>query len=291
MRSMTGYGSATRETPLGRLTLEMRAVNNRFLELNFRLGAAFLHLEPELRNRLRETLSRGKVDISLRFDASEEFAAGARVNKAVVKRLMEDLRSIAGEHREIRPEALLAVPGAMVTDGDDEKTRSLEAIVRQLADEAAGNLIAQREREGETQRASFLEQARRMAELNARIAASGTEVVAKYRERLFARIEELMGPKSAALDPGRLEQEVAIFADKADIAEENGRLAAHLDALDALVRKNGEAVGRKLEFLSQEMLREINTIGSKSRDLDIARWVLDLKNEVESLRENIANVE
>lgn len=291
MRSMTGYGSATRQTPLGRLTLEMRSVNNRFLELNFRLGAAFLHLETELRGALREALVRGKVDVTLRFDASDEYAAGARLNKAMLRQVMADLSEVAGGDHVIRPESLVGLPGIMISEGDDDKTRSLENHVRELAAEAAKALIVQREREGATQRASFLDQARRIADLNARIAASRGEVVAKYRERLFARIEELMGPKAAALDPGRLEQEVAIFVDKADIAEETGRLAAHVEALEGLVARNGEAVGRKLEFLSQEMLREINTIGSKSRDLDIARWVLDLKNEIESLRENIANVE
>ena len=130
-----------------------------------------------------------------------------------------------------------------------------------------------------------------MRELASVIESAKTSVVDKYRERLQARLEELLGPKGPSLDPGRLEQEVAVFADKADISEECSRLAAHLDALEELLGKDGEPVGRALEFLIQEILRETNTVGSKCRDLEVARAILDLKQENESLREIIANVE
>ncbi len=290
MRSMTGFGSAIRETPHGRLTVELRSVNNRFLELNFRLGSTFIHMESELRNRLRSRLVRGKVDVTLRFDASDDFNAGARVNKTLVRTLLAELKDASGG-QEIRPEGLLSVPGVLVGQTHDEHLKELAAPILELADEAAAALVEQREREGEATRSILSGHQTAMVELAGRIAAGRGDVVARYRERLSQRIAELLGPNSPPLDPGRLEQEVAVFADKADIAEECARLEAHLDELSRLLATNGEAVGRKLEFLSQEMLREVNTTGSKCRDLDIARDVLALKNELESLREQIANVE
>ncbi len=290
MRSMTGFGSAIRETPQGRLTLELRSVNNRFLELNFRLGSTFIHLEPELRNRLRRHLTRGKVDITLRFDASDDFAASVRINRALLTSLISELEEATGRS-DIRPEKILTLPGVLVTESDDTRLKSLEEPVRELLDEAASNLIKQREREGEAMRTTLKAQQVVMAELSERVSSGRNSVVVRYRERLTQRIEEMLGPNSPPVDPGRLEQEVAVFCDKADIAEECTRLAAHLEELANLIAKNGEAVGRKLEFLSQEMLREVNTVGSKCRDLDIARDVLALKNELESLREQLANIE
>jgi uncharacterized protein (TIGR00255 family) len=128
-----------------------------------------------------------------------------------------------------------------------------------------------------------------MADRLALIEQARGQVVARYRQRLHERIEELLGPRSAALDPGRLEQEVALFADKADISEETVRLAAHLEQLGALINSPGP-VGKQLEFLIQEIGRETNTIGSKCRDLDITRAVLDLKNLAENLKEQAANI-
>jgi uncharacterized protein (TIGR00255 family) len=291
MKSMTGYGAATRETPFGRLQAEIRSVNNRFLEINFRLGGTFIHLEAGLRATLRERLQRGKVDVLLRFDPSESFVPAVRLNVPVLKSLTRQLgeAGLAGEG--IRAEGLLGLPGVLVSESDPASTAELDGIVRELVLEAADKLTAERAREGETIREACRAQHARMAALAASIAGSRDDVVAKYRERLHQRIEELMGPKAASMDAGRLEQEVAIFADKADITEECQRLAAHLDALRDLVEKDGEAVGRALEFLVQEMLRETNTTGSKCRDLEISRNVLELKKEIETLRENLANIE
>ncbi|MBX3729049.1 MAG: YicC family protein [Candidatus Sumerlaeia bacterium] len=292
MYSMTGYGSATRDTRFGRLQVEMRAVNNRFLELGFRLGTTFIHLESAARGLLRERLRRGKVDVQVRFEPSEAFVPSVRVNVAVLRSLVDQLGAAGlASDGGVRAESLLTLPGVLLNETDPASTEELDAAVLELIGEAAANLLADRAREGEGIRAACRAHQARMAECAAAVAATRDDVVAKYRERLHQRIEELLGPKAASLDPGRLEQEVTIFADKADIAEECQRLGAHLEALGDLIEKDGEALGRQLDFLSQEILREINTTGSKCRDLDIARQVLELKKECESLKEQIANIE
>ncbi|MCB2155719.1 YicC family protein [bacterium] len=291
MKSMTGFGSATRETPFGRMTIEMRSVNSRFLDTNLRIGATFSHLETAIRTALRNRLQRGKVDVTLRFDPSEELVPAARINKVLLKRLMADVQEAVEGGVEIRPESLLSVPGVVLTASESSIPEEADKSVLEVLDEAIDGLIQERSREGESLREVLREHHRLMSERTQEITTARAEVVQKYREKLLQRIEELMNSQGGTVDPGRLEQEVVFFADKADITEECDRLAAHLEQLKALVDKDEESVGRSLEFLAQEILREINTIGSKCRDLEIARAVLDLKQQVESCREQLANVE
>jgi len=287
---MTGYGSTQGVTPFGRLTVELKSVNNRFLEFNPRPGPWFAHLEAAIRGEVRSRISRGKVDLSVRFDPSEEAAPQARVNVSLLKRLVDQVGE-AFPGRDVDPEALLGAPGVVASESDPHADEELGEIFTKALGDALDNLVADRRREGEALREAIRERHVRMKDLVAKVTEAREPIVQKYRERLWTRLEELMGPKASTLDPGRLEQEVSIFADKADISEECSRLAAHLDALAETIEKNGEPVGRALEFLVQEILRETNTIGSKCRDLDVIRYVLELKQENESLREIIANIE
>lgn len=291
MRSMTGFGSATRETPFGRVQVEVRSVNNRFLELNLRLGPQFSPLEGNLRALLRDRLERGKVDLTLRFTPADSFIPRAHVNTPLLLSLLGELHAVLPLSEHVRPESFLMVPGVLVAPEDIPVGEEAEAEIRAVVNEAVDKLIAEREREGGALGTVLRGQHARMSALATRIEAARGDIVQKYRERLHARIDEMLGPKAAGLDPGRLEQEVAIFADKADIAEECTRLAAHLDALARAIDEKDKAVGRSLDFLVQEILREVNTTGSKCRDLEIARCVLELKAEVEALKENLANIE
>lgn len=291
MQSMTGFGAATRETEFGRIGAEARSVNNRFLELGFRLGQTFIHLEVPLRSELRQKIARGKVDITLRFEPADTVVPDVRINAHLLKSLARQLdeAGLSGSG-DFRTEAFLQVPGVLITGSDTGGNEKLDALVCEIVHEAVERLVEERAREGAALREACLGHHDRMRALLDQVERSRDEVVEKYRVRLHERIEELMNAQKAALDPGRLEQEVAIFADKADISEECARLSAHLDALRGLADES-DAVGRRLDFLVQEILREVNTIGSKCRDLDLARCVLDLKKETESLREQIANVE
>lgn len=290
MQSMTGFGTARRELPAGRLSVEMRSVNSRFLEVNIRFNQSLHAFEPEVRSELRNRLKRGKVDIFVRFEPAEDRSGGARINGALLKELIAQVRQIE-PNREVSPESLLGVPGVVIADAEPEWKEEVGAELAAVTREAIDALEADRRREGEGLRTAFSEIIGAMTALAGSVEQARGDVVSRYRDRLLARIEDLLSPKGAALDPGRLEQEVAIFADRADITEECQRLSAHLDAFRDLIAKNGEAVGRAMDFLCQEINREVNTLGSKCRDLDIARAVLDLKQHVESLRENVANVE
>ena len=291
MKSMTGLGSATRETEFGRITVEIRSVNSRFLDSNFRMGPTFSRLETSFRTVLRNRLQRGKVDVTLRFDPAEELVPGARINRGLLRQLMIEMADVVGMDEKVRTESLLTVPGVVLTASESTIPEEVDKAVLEVLDQAVDGLVSERSREGESLRGILLEQHRQMAERTQQITGARSEVVEKYRERLHARIEEVLNSQGGTVDPGRLEQEVVFFADKADITEECDRLAAHLEQMKALIEKDEESVGRSLEFLAQEILREVNTVGSKCRDLEIARAVLDLKQQVESCREQLANVE
>ncbi|MEQ8822158.1 MAG: YicC/YloC family endoribonuclease [Sumerlaeia bacterium] len=299
MRSMTGFGRETAEGPLGSVTVELRSVNHRFLEIAVRAPSALAALEPELRARIKERLVRGRVDATVRFTPAGDTTGDApavRLNIALVRSLAEQFRKALGTAEgSVRAAELLSVPGVLET-GDaeaptEESLAALGAILREALDGALDGLIAERTREGAALREALAAMAADMRGHAAAVSDGRDAVVDRYRERLQARLEKLLGPEGPALDPGRLEQEVLFFADKADISEECARLAAHLDALDAGIAADDEAVGRNLEFLTQEILREVNTTGSKCRDLDIGRHAMALKQLVESLKEQLANVE
>lgn len=289
MNSMTGFGRAAAEGPHGAIAIELRSLNNRYLEAVPRLGAWFPHLEIAVRDRMRARFARGKIDMTVRFTPAESLVPAPRLNKAALAALAAEVESVMGRPPAV--EALLSAPGMFLADADPSADDALSAAFLGVLDRAMDALAEARRSEGGALAEALAECSARMRVHAQAIEAARPAVVAKYRERLAERIEQVLGREGAALDPGRLEQEVAVFADKADISEECSRLAAHLDALDRLAATKGKAVGKQLEFLCQELLREVNTTGSKCRDLDIARTVLDLKNELESLRELVANIE
>lgn len=296
MLSMTGFGNATATIPAGRVGVEMRSVNARFLEVGLRLPTSLQALDPEVRNAVRARLRRGKVDIVVRFEPAAEAAGAVRINRTALALIMRDLSELSPLGHKIAPETLLSVPGMVSTPTEGELAESMRAVVLDVVGKALDALIAERRREGDGLRTAFRGHHAALAAGLAIANSARGEVVARYRDKLLARVTELLGPQAAALDPGRLEQEVVLFADKADLSEECQRLGAHLDQLATLVEKRvddkaGDSVGRSLDFLCQEILREVNTIGSKCRDLSITRAVLDMKAETESMRENIANVE
>ncbi len=290
MNSMTGFGNGQAEhESLGSLAIELRSVNSRFLDLAIRLPQELTTFEPLARSELQKRFARGKIYLSTRFDPIPGAAERYLLNEPLLKKLEEFC-----EERGATPsaESLLGIEGVIQIQPDESRQDELKKLFIDALEQAAEGLDAERGREGAALRQALLEIHEQMRERLDAVEESRGQVVDKFRERLHERLDELLGPKSASLDPGRLEQEVAIFADKADISEEIMRLGAHLDRLKEILNpENPEVKGRALDFLAQEILREINTIGSKARDLDITRQVLELKGLVESLKEQIANVE
>jgi len=189
------------------------------------------------------------------------------------------------------PEALLGINNVVIVQQEAGNQEELRRALFSALGDALKQLHAERRREGAVLASALEELRQQMLGCLKVINEARGQVVSKYREKLLERLAELLGPKAGTLDPGRLEQEVALIADKADISEEVIRLGAHLDHLDSLLHGKHEQVGRQLDFLVQEIGREVNTIGSKCRDLDITRQVLELKNLAESFKEQIANVE
>lgn len=286
---MTGFGSGRAESEVGALTVELRSVNSRFLEVSLRLPAEYGAQEPLIRAELQKALTRGKVSVSLHFAAAPGATERYELNLALVQAL-EKFCHDKGSTAD--PATLLAIPGVVVMVREEGQEEALRRLLQKALHRALEAMSESRFAEGAALKRALLTMRESMLARLAIIEDARYSVVEKYRAKLMERIEELLGPKGAGLDPGRLEQEVALFADKADIAEETTRLEAHLARLAELLESPPEtAIGRQVEFLNQEILREINTIGSKCRDLEITRQVLDLKNLAENLKEQIANVE
>ncbi len=289
MNSMTGFGRGSATSPLGSLTVELRSVNGRFLDVSLRLPQELTPLEPAARAELQRKLSRGKVLLAVHFEPVPGAGEHYLTNEALLGQLEDFCRSRGQEPDLSR---LLLIPGVVMVQPDGERYEQLEQLFVKALDQAIEQLAADRAREGEQLRTTMMDLRGQMLDRRSELDGLRAAVVERYRQRLAERLEELLGPRNASLDPGRLEQEVAIFADKADVAEELARLDAHLQHLgDLLAPGNPEARGRQLDFLNQEILREINTIGSKGRDLETTRQVLALKSLAESLKEQIANVE
>ncbi len=298
LQSMTGFGRGETAVPGGRLVVEVRSVNHRFCEVTLRLPPRYAPLEARVRRLVADRIARGRVDLTLMVQAEERALKAPTVDWALAEGLRDrlaELKARLGLPGEVDVALLAAQRGIF---GAEEPTP--EPVWEPVADaveQALAALTAMRAEEGRALQADFEARLGRMAALVEAVAARAPLVPEEYRERLAARIRTLLEdggcvlPGGAVqLDPGRLEQEVAFLAERADVTEELTRLRSHLAQIGTLLAAD-EPVGRKLEFLLQEVHREVNTIGSKSADLAITRAVLDLKAELEKLREQVANIE
>jgi len=296
IRSMTGYGAAERTDDQARIAVEIRTVNNRFFKANQRLPEGLGAVEMTIESLLRSTISRGTVNLNLAVEPKDE-AARAPVNTALLAAYLKDVVDFGQAHlpgfrpEDVRVEALLALPGVVGSEqvllvGIADLPARIEAVVK----EALERLNAMRDQEGAaTARdmvAALDEMDRRVAAVLARVPA----VLEEYRTRLRERVTALLAGADVPMDDQTLLREVAFFAERSDINEELSRLSSHLQQFRELLTASGPA-GRKLEFLTQEMYREVNTIGSKSSDPQISRDVVEIKVCVDRLREQSQNIE
>lgn len=295
LRSMTGFGRGEAAAPGGRVVVEARSVNHRFCEVAFRMPPRYAVLEARLRKLVTDQVARGRVDVTLSPAADDAASRGPVIDWAAAEALrarLEELRLRLGLPGEVDLALLAAQRGVFAAE--EPAGEPVWEPVAEAARAALDALLAMRVEEGAALEADFRARLARMAALVEEVATRAPAVPAEYRERLAARIRALLGGEGGVgrtvLDPGRLEQEVALMADRADVTEEVTRLRSHLGQIGGLLGA-AEPVGRKLEFLFQEVHREVNTIGSKSADLSITRAVLELKAELERLREQVANVE
>jgi len=294
IRSMTGYGQGAAEAPGIKVTVELRSVNNRFADLKLRLSDELAPFEQELRRKVLAIVKRGRVDLDLRLTRTERTDAPLALNRPLVAAALQAMRTLREEYGvegdwDLR--AVMSVPGIFetqdVTAGLDGDGR--EAVDRAL-DLALAALDAERRREGGLLRADLVERVSVMQQTVAAIRKLAAEVPPALQKKIAERVQLLV--PQLALDPARIAQEAAFLAERADITEEIVRLAGHLDhALTVLDEAGGDPVGKRLEFLLQEIHRETNTIASKSGDLGINRQALTLKAEAEKIREQILNLE
>jgi uncharacterized protein (TIGR00255 family) len=286
-RSMTGFARVEAQLEQGDLAWELRAVNHRFLDAQFKMPEDFRRLEPELRKRLGAKLTRGKVDCSLRFRAAENTSTESGIRSDALDRLIALLAEVRQrEPYAAAPDALdmLRWPG-LLEEPETDLTALLEAAT-DLFEQALIQMQNMRESEGARMHAVILDRCDSIDQAVAAMRERAPEVKQTIRQRLDDRIAQIC----AELDPQRLEQEVAILAQKSDIDEELDRLDSHVKEVRDTLAKN-KPVGRRLDFLMQELNREANTIGSKSPDTDTTRIAVDIKVAIEQMREQVQNIE
>jgi len=288
---MTGYGRGEVTTSVGTIVVEMKAVNHRYLDIAIRAPKEFNALEEDLRATIRQTLSRGRVDVYVRFTPSVDQAPTVTVNLPLAKAYLEQVRILHAETElagQLTPRDLLTLPEVIRLEEPVVDTDLLRRPLLEVAQMALDQLTEMRKQEGERLVADMRERLATLTELLAAVEARSPEVVSDYRQKLTARLQEML--PDGLIDEARLAQEVAILADKACITEEIVRLRSHFAQFVPLLDRQG-AVGRQLDFLVQEMNREINTIGSKANDAKIAQLVVEMKSELEKIREQTQNIE
>jgi uncharacterized protein (TIGR00255 family) len=285
--SMTGYAAAAREHAWGTLAIELRSVNHRYLDLQFRVPEELRALEAKLRESLSAKVTRGKVDCRITLATAEAAQRPAELNTA----LLEQLVVLDGQVRAALPGAaglgvsdILRWPGMLKTE--EQPLEEVKAACLDLARAALEDFLAARGREGEKLKALLLERAAAIESRLARVQPRMPQVLADFREKLATRLAEAM----VNTDDERIRQEITLFANRIDVDEELSRLAAHVAELRSILGAGG-AVGKRLDFLMQELNREASTLGSKSVDLEVTRAAMDLKLLIEQMREQIQNVE
>lgn len=290
MYSMTGYGRATVERDGRQLTVELKSVNHRFLDIAFRMPRSFSFLEDEVRKQLSGRISRGHVDLFVTYRNMREDARTVAVDQGLFHAYQQALERLSGESalRDDRTLMGLArLPDVLVVAEAEEDQAALRALMAQAVEEALDALCAMRAREGRSLKEDLLKRLKRLEETVEGIRLRYPDTVKEYEARLKERIRELIDMPA---DEGRLMQEVAIMADRSAVSEELVRLDSHIAQMRETL-ESGESAGRKLDFIVQELNREVNTISSKSQDIPITQKVVSAKAEIEKMREQVQNVQ
>lgn len=289
MLSMTGYGRAMRAEDGRELTVELKSVNHRFLDLSFRMPRGLMFLEDDVRKLISRRVSRGHVDVFMTYRNLRSDARTVTVDRALFDAYSRALDELSGSGlRDDR--SLMAVArmnDVLIVTEAEEDQEALRRLTADTVNDALDALLQMRTREGIEMKRDLVNRIDHIEEMIGEIEARYPETVQEYKARLRVSIEEMIGQ---GVDEARLLTEVAIMADRSAIAEETVRLRAHIAQLRECMEKD-EPVGRRIDFLVQELNREVNTISSKSQDVPITRCVVSLKAEIEKLREQLQNIE
>ncbi len=291
IKSMTGYGSAKGTVEGIEVCVELKSVNNKFLDTSVRLPRSFLFAEDTIKSAVQSHISRGKVDVFVTVDSSMADDMVVRVNEPLLKGYIDALNHIAEEFNipnELNALSVSRFPDVLSVEKKELDADAVAEGIRSIAEQALCDFDAMREREGDKLREDVLNKLETIDKLVTIIEENAPKTVAEYREKLTQKLNEVLG--TAGIDETRILTEAAIFADKVAVDEETVRLRSHMAQLKSMLA-GGSPIGRKIDFLLQEFNREANTTGSKCQNADIAHVVVDLKSEIEKIREQIQNIE
>ena len=291
IKSMTGYGRAEGIFCGRNITIELRSVNNRYLDCNVRMPRLYLFVEDTIKTKVQKAITRGKVDIFVTLDGASGDGVNVIVNRPVADGYYNALKELADTYQlsqDISVSLLSRFPDVLLTEKAEEDVDAVAQEIGVILDRALADFDIMRTREGERLEEDILKRANIIEELVLIVEKRSPETVAEYRAKLEARMADVLS--NTQLEPTRILMEAALFADKVAVDEETVRLRSHLNQMREMLAIGG-ATGRKLDFLIQEFNREANTIGSKCTDISISRHVVDIKAEIEKIREQIQNLE
>lgn len=295
--SMTGFGSAVVRGEDVSVAVELKTVNNRYFKLALRITDGFAALESDIESGIRKSIARGTVNASIRI-RREKRASECKLDLPVLRAYYEQLVELGtelghlGEFPHPRLDGLIALPGVVEADLEysDEETGRIRALVDQAIREALNRLQNMRKTEGDSMGRDLAENVQSLKRLVGEVEKLTPNVAPQYRQRLTERIGKIMSEQNLTLNEADLVREIALFADRCDISEETVRFHSHLEQFESAMNDK-ESCGRKLDFLTQELFREANTMGSKANDAGITRHVVEMKTVIERIREQVQNIE
>lgn len=291
IKSMTGFGRCEISEGTKKISMEIKAVNHRYLDVTVKMPKKLNMFEAAIRSELKQDIQRGKVDLFITYEDTSEGMALIQYNKETAAEYMRYFAQMAsdfGLENDVRVSTLARCPEVLVMDEQNEDEEEIWKLLQRALNGAVQNLVDARIREGENLKADLLQKLDEMLESVAFIEERSPQIIADYRERLTDKVREMLGERT--MDEGRIITEVTIYADRICVDEELVRLHSHIEAVKkALI--DGGSIGRKLDFLAQEMNREANTILSKSSDLSVSNCGIELKTTIEKVREQIQNIE
>ena len=291
IKSMTGFGRGHKVLNGRDITVEIRSVNHRYYEFSSRLPRSLNYVEQRLKSLLQGRISRGKVEVSVLLNNVEAADEKITINRDVVREYIEALRSVKGEFGltdDLALSNVLRIPDAFTVVKTETDEEQLWEDIKSTAEEALEHFISMRENEGARMKQDVLSRLAKIEEWVGVVETRSPQVVEDYRKRLYDKMCEVLS--SSNIDENRILLEAGIFSEKTAVDEETVRLRSHIAQFRSML-ESGEPVGRKLDFLVQEMNRETNTIGSKVQDIEVTRIVVDQKSEIEKIREQIQNIE
>ena len=291
IRSMTGFGRNEIKFHNGRITVEMKTVNHKFFDASIKLPPNMAVFEDSIKEELQKRINRGKVNLSIAYDGVLARAAKVVVDHKAARNYYEELcrlKKELGLKEEIRVADIMSQPGVVSYEASGAEAMKIWPKIKSALSGALTKLISDREKEGKALQADLLSRSRKIDQLLTIIKSRAHLNIDEYRKRFADRVKDLSGGNE--INMGRLEMEVAIFAKNCDISEEITRLKNHLSHFNKTISTNGE-VGKKIDFIAQELHRETNTIGSKASDFKVSKAVIDIKSEIEKIREQAKNLE